>query len=362
MRQWMHQHKWLTGIGITLCLVLAGMLLCFSYIWSKLSLIQYDDGSASPKEPDTYQEETAPGEDILEKEDVTDLEKVAVEPVLPDSPIWQDSDVLNILLIGTDERSDSFSDNARSDSMILVSINKETKQVKLVSLERAIGVPVLEGQYEGQYDWLTHIFRYGGAELLLKTVQTCFLVDVEYYVRVNFSTVIHAIDALGGIDIELTQAEADFLNDPDASYMWLGREKQSVTAGMNHLNGTAALTYARIRKIDSDWQRVERQRKVIVAVIDDLKASGFMGVDALADQMLPLVQTNFTQLELAGLLLYAPTFADVTVEQLTIPQAGTYGIMNGMGGRTLYAVNFEESAEALHDFLYGTPEAESTGK
>lgn len=354
MRDLVRRHKALTVLAAVILAALLVVLLGFSYFWSKLSLIQYDDGTVSIGETVEDREEVISDETILTEEVAAELEEVAVEPEIPDSPVWQDSDVLNVLLIGTDERSEAFSENARSDSMILVSINKATRQIKLISLERGMGVPVLEGQYAGQYDWLTHIFRYGGAELLLKTVQTCFSVDVDRYVRINFNTVRSAIDALGGVDIELSQAEADFLNDPDARHMWLGREPRTVTAGLNHMDGVTTLTYARIRAIDSDWRRVERQRKVIIAVIDQLKESGFAGLDTLADQVLPLVQTNFTQLELAGLLLCAPTFVNATVEQMTIPQAGTYGTMSGMGGRTLYAVDFEKNVKILRDFIYET--------
>lgn len=351
MGEWIRRHKGISGCLLVVLILLGIVVVAFSYIWSKLGAIQYDDGSASQQiteEP----EEIISEETLLSTEEVDALEEKTEEPLLPDSPVWKDSDVLNVLLIGTDDHGESFSDNARSDSMILASVNKSTGQIKLISLERAIGVPVLEGQYEGQYDWLTHIFRYGGADLLLKTVQTCFSVDVERYVRINFATLIHAIDALGGVDLELTQAEADFLNDPDATYMWSGREPRSVTVGMNHLDGVSTLTYARIRAIDSDWKRVERQRKVIISVIEKLKASGFAELDTLADEVLPLVQTNFTQLELAGLLLYAPNFINASVEQMTIPQKGTYGVMRGMGGRSLYAVDFEANAAILQDFLY----------
>lgn len=373
MRNWILRHRWLTGIVVVLGCICITVLLCFSYIWSKLSLIQYDTGSRdAPRytmeetslanetiawettpniEPDTTPEpETVL---LLPEEEIVTLPEQTTEPALPDIPIWQDADVLNVLLIGTDERSEAFSENARSDSMILVSIHKSTKQIKLVSLERAIGVPVLAGEYQGQYDWLTHIFRYGGADLLLQTVQTCFSVDVTHYVRVNFATFMNAIDAIGGVDIELTQAEADFLNDLDAAYMWLGRERRSVTTGLNHIDGVTALTYARTRSIDSDWQRVERQRKVIIAAIDRLQSSGFAQIDTVADSVLPLIQTNFTQLELAALLLYMPTFAHATVEQMTLPQKGNYGTMIGMGGRTLYSIDFAENAQVLQAFLYG---------
>lgn len=134
------------------------------------------------------------------------------------------------------------------------------------------------------------------------------------------------------------------------------RERADKILPTSQPQGLGHLLRCRIRAIGSNWKRVERQRKVIIAVIDKLKASGFAGLDALAEQVLPHVQTNFTQLELIGLLLYAPTFLNVSVEQMTIPQSGTYGVMRGMGGRSLYAVDFEENAKILKNFLYGTVE------
>lgn len=166
------------GIVIAVFLV-AGV--CFGFVWNKLGLLSYDDSSlggiSSPEIADVD------GSDVLTEEDVQDLIVLEGEPVIPDWDIFSDDDdVVNILLIGTDEHTQDFSENARSDSMMIASINKRTKSAKLVSLERGMGVPVLAGEYEGQYDWLTHIFRYGGADLLLETVRTCFRVDVDRYV------------------------------------------------------------------------------------------------------------------------------------------------------------------------------------
>lgn len=126
--------------------------------------------------------------------------------------------------------------------------------MKLASLERGMGVPILEGQYEGEYDWLTHTFRYGGANLMMREVRECFKVDVARYIRVNFATFVQGIESVGGVDISLTEAEAAYINK-------FNKGGITCVAGQNHLDGRAALEYARCRKIDSDWQRVKRQRK-----------------------------------------------------------------------------------------------------
>lgn len=143
-------------------------------------------------------------------EAIADLEeKDAIDAT---GEIYKDKRFLNILLIGTDEHTENFSENARGDSCMIMSIGKKDGSSKLASLERGMGVPILEGKYKGQYDWLTHTFRYGGADLMMREVRECFKVDIERYIRVNFATFKKGIDSVGGIDITLTAAEAAYVN------------------------------------------------------------------------------------------------------------------------------------------------------
>ena len=352
--KWFRKHKIITAFLLAILLLVGTVV---GYVWSKLDLIDYDDGKPDDQlaldatnpagsEPTL----SADGEESDQIIDISGLEMVETIPEIPEEKIEQMDDVVNILVLGTDERSTKLSNAARSDAMILVSINKTDKTVKLVSLERGMGVPVLEGEYEGQYDWLTHIFRYGGADLVCKTVEHCFRVEVDHYVRVNFTTVRTVVDAIGGIDMELTESEAWALN----------LEGHKLYAGWNHLDGAAALSFARLRMIDSDWQRVERQRKVILASVQALKDASLKELNNLLDTTLPLIQTNMTKLDIADLMLYAPNFLKSTFDQMTIPKAGTYGGMTGMGGRGLFAVDFEVNSQILKDFLYGDGTQETT--
>ncbi len=336
---------------LLLLLLLAGLVVW--YVWSKLSLIQYaDEISTAPTETVSATEETEEEQLV----DISGLEISETEPIIPDAEIRQEDAVTNILLIGTDERSKTFSTNARSDSMIIVSINRDENTVKLVSLERGMGVPILAGEYEGQYDWLTHVFRYGGADLLVETVEYCFRVEIDNYIRVNFTTVTETVDAIGGIDIEMTASEVNYLNAVYQSNPSANPSQGTLTVGVNHINGTTALALSRLRAIDSDWQRVERQRRVITACMSALKDSSLAELNNLLDQVLPLVQTDLTMLEIADWMLYSPNLLSADIEQMTIPQEGTYGGMVGMGGRNLYAVDFETNSQILQEFLYGASE------
>lgn len=342
---------------IVLLVVLAGLSVV-AYITAKLDLIQYAD------EVDTsvYQSVAVPeateaeaGEEEGLAIDINGLEMVETMPQIPEGEVQEEKDVFNILILGTDERTKEFNVNARSDAMILMSIDKQANTVKLVSLERGMGVPILDGQYEGNYDILTHIFRYGGADLVVRTVREVLKVDVDHYVRFNFTAVREIIDMVGGIDIELSAKEAEALNRGLQKSATTDTQK-TLKAGMNHLDGGIALRYARLRSIDSDWQRIGRQRKVIIAVVQSLKGSSLTQLNDLANEALPMVQTNLTKLEIAELMLHAPKMLTATFDQMTIPQQGTYGGATGLHGQGMFAPDYELNSQILKEFLYGTEE------
>lgn len=358
--------KILIGILVVL-LVLAGAGVL--YVNGKLDLLSYNDGSVS--EMGTI--DASEDQDL----DVAGLVHNDDEMEMPEGSPFADENVLNILLIGTDERTEAvndadafthlnqldgtedtteFSSDARADAMILVSLNINDHTIRLVSIERATGVPILLDGYEGQYDWITHTFRYGGAKLTMDTVEDCFNVQVDHYVRVNFNSFVQIVDAVGGVDIEITDLEAKALNWEVPSNSMLIVNK--VEPGLNHFDGYTALQYARLRKIDSDWKRIERQRTVIEAVLDQVQDASVTELDNLLNTVLPLVQTNFTKSEIAALLVQLPAFLGAEVEQMSMPLEGTYGVRTGMDDRLMYDPDWAVNIKALQDFLYNGKTAE----
>lgn len=319
-------------IAIFLCVILT-----VSIVWRKLDLIQYESESEPPVV--TAADETAAVGEM-------DAEPDSSEPMVAETEPGVSDFVLNILVIGTDERSLDFHDNARSDCMILVSIDKQNRTVRLVSFERAIGVPILEGEFAGEDDLLTHIFRWGGADLLVKTIEHCFDLEIDHYVRMNFTSVQNVINTIGGINIELSWAEAVAINEVFFDGNW------GVIPGNNRLSGKLALFYARLRKVDSDWQRVGRQRKVILAVVDKLKESSLLTLFDLADSVLPMIQTDMTKEEVVQLILYAPSFFASDFDEMTIPKQGTYGNMPIRNDSYGFAVDYEINNDLLYRFLY----------
>lgn len=339
--------KW----GVVVLLIIAALLLLAIIAWiyydSKLNLINYDDGSRVIDTSTSYAVDNSEL-DIGDLPDAPEGEKGTIEILGGD--IYSDGDVTNILLLGTDERTEEFNNNARADAIMVLSLNTKEHTMKLVSIERGIGVPI-PGRND---DWITHTFRYGGAALTMQTVRDCFKLDVDRYVRVNFNFMIKAIDTIGGVDIELTQEEADCLNRGDYAYRGLEGTNQ-VTAGWNHLNGYDALRYSRIRNIDSDWVRIERQRTVVQAAIDQVKNSDIVTLNKLADEILPMIQTNLTKGEITSLLLEVPGFIGMgaRVEQMTIPTYETCWNSVGVDGRKMIGVDFEANTQILKNFFYG---------
>lgn len=290
--------KIITAVVLVIVLLLASGVI---FYLSKLNLIKFSDGkfrwngSIDTNDSETIDEQSRMNDAIADLE-----EKDAIDAT---GKIYKDKRFLNILLIGTDEHTENFSENARGDSCMIMSVGKKDGSLKLASLERGMGMPILDGKYKGQYDWLTHTFRYGGADLMMREVRECFKVDVERYIRVNFTTFKKGIDSVGGIDITLTAAEAAYVNAVTGRKIYV--------AGDNHLDSDAALAYARCRHIDSDWHRIERQRNVIQAVVTKTKDLSVTELNALLNNVLPLVQTNLTRLEITELLLSAPKYRGV---------------------------------------------------
>ena len=353
---------WIRIVAIVLVVVLALGLVGYGYFHSKYRLMNISDGKFAGTEVSAEGD----SQDELENEELQSREIEEKQAIEATGEIEEDKAVFNILLLGTDDRTTKFNDNARGDTCILLSINRETNQVHLVSFERAIGVKIPSGEYEGQWDWLTHMFWYGGPYLMTRQIRENFKVDVTKYIRVNIRTFMELVDSVGGVDIDMTEAECNNINHPEGTFtagnikgMHVENEvQQDLVPGINHLNGATAMCYARLRAIDDDWHRVERQRKVILAAVENLKKLSVTELDKLLNNVLPLVQTNLTEGDIASLIPEAATFVNMDYDTTTFPLKHTYGLMDGMCGRKVLALDFETNAEELQNFLYGETTAE----
>ena len=368
--KYLRQEKVSTGkkIGrVVLIIILVLVLLVgavAAFVWSKLDKITYHE--PTKQEDKVTVVETEPLSTEVDVEDIVVTEPVAIPeetepqetlddsaltmetaPSYTDTAVFRDKDVFNILLMGTDERTEGFVEACRSDVNILVSINKAEKTVKLVSFSRGIAIKMLDGPYKGSYEWLTNAQRWAGPIAVMQELENCFKIELDRYVRVNFNTVMTVVEEIDGIDMELTEAEVKFMNKYRKGY-W------DLQVGMNTLDGLQALTYARLRGIDTDWNRIQRQRKCILAVVEKLKGSSFSTLNDLCDMVMPMIQTNLTKKEIAELILYSPKFLDSEFDQMTIPIENSYGGMKCFSGVSGWALNYEKNNAVLHEFLFGT--------
>lgn len=345
-------------IGMALLIVFVLVLLIVLFINSKLNKIDFDDGKSSGSgQVISADEETATAFDSEGLE--------TTEPTAALTELMGSDTVLNVLLLGTDERELEFTDDARADAVMILSLDFENTTAKLVSIQRGTGMPMLEGQYKDHYDMITCCFAYGGADLIMRQIEECFKVEVNHYVRVNLNMLIKVIDVIGGVDVELTEKEAWYLNivrEGGSTYPYLHQgfvrgdgssEEYPFVEGKNHLTGVMALAYARLRAIDDDWHRVQRQRTVLQACAEKLKSADLATLNKLADEILPLVRTNFTKAEIAGLALKAPGMIKAEIDQMTLPAEGTYGAMTGLFDRDVLALDFDKNSRILQEFLYG---------
>lgn len=259
--------------------------------------------------------------------------------------------VKNYLLIGVDGRG-AGDYSARSDTAIVLTINTEKKTIKLTSLMRDIMVTIpgrdKNGDGKDDYGKFNWAYAFGGFDLMSKTIEQNFRLKIDKYIAVNFSAFEKAVDALGGVDMALTDAE---LNEVTRL---AGRPSSTSTAGTYHLDGPQALNYSRIRKLDSDFGRNDRQRKMIKAMFARAKAMNVGQLNTLLTNVLPECQTNMSANELTGFVVNSVTYFSYEMQDTYyLPQANTY--TSKIDPSIGWVMLFKEPAKAitdLHKFIY----------
>lgn len=214
------------------------------------------------------------------------------------------SEYRNIALLGIDSRADDYGLGNRSDCIIIASINKKTNDVKLFSVYRDTYLQ-LEEKGQTKLDKVTHAYSYGGAQNTLLALNTNLDLNIKEYLTVNFDAVIAAVDAIGGVTINVTSDELKYLNDYiDATAQSSGGSNKKVTsAGKQTLNGVQAVAYSRIRyTAGGDYKRAERMRTVVEAMVSKAKTLGVTKLIDVANKILPRVSTNIEKNEIISLI------------------------------------------------------------
>ena len=260
-------------------------------------------------------------EDEISPDDVTGpvVQEDEIDWGKEENTVIETSDnIVNILLIGQDRRQGG-TGRTRSDSMILVTFNKQEKTITLTSFLRDLYVKI-PGYADNRIN-ATYVF--GGMELLNKTLEQNFGVQVDGNVEVDFSRFADVIELLGGVEIDLRDDEARYIN----TKLGMNGISSNLTGGVQNLNGDQALWYSRIRYLDADadFSRTNRQRKVISSLVDKFRESKLTTLLGLLDDLLPMITTDMKNSEIIG---YAtdlfPMLMDCKIISQRVPADGEY--------------------------------------
>lgn len=299
-----------------------------------------------------------------EIDDTIDPDKLDINANLP-------SNVVNILLVGVDTRSTSLEDGLQNgDVQIIVSINKDDGSIKLTSILRDLYVTIPGYKNKNR---INTAYSRGGGQLAMRTINKNFELNIENYITINFYGLASIIDSLGGIDIEMTAKEAKAINTYlrqhppkyDNQSKDYTRENLPNKAGTHHCDGIQAVMYARLRKVDNDFGRTARQRKLMELLLEKVLDGG-MSMTKLNDLLnacMPYVQTNMKASTLFDLALGVLrsgisdrlTRGESLLEQHHVPMDGTYSYLDVDGASVINmgSKSFPKNVQALHEFIYG---------
>lgn len=255
-----------------------------------------------------------------------------------DIEVMKDKDVSNILLIGQDRREGQ--GRQRSDSMIICSLNKETNKIILTSVMRDMYVPI-PGYSDNR---INAAYQFGGMELLDRVLEESLGVHIDANVEVDFEGFINCMAEVGNIDMQLNEEEAKYLNDANG---W------NLQAGYNSLTPEQALAFSRVRYVGhSDWERTDRQRRVIISAFNNVKGLSIPELISLTDRIFPNVTTDMTNSKILGYVYTVVTNKMTTIDSNRLPAEGTYTCETLRKGMEVLVPDLKANAECLKEYIY----------
>ncbi len=281
-------------LSIFICLVLVVSAIGGAYIRKMFSLINHNSGHFGDPNA-TFADEV----DDIEDENLTfdTIEDVQANSIKELLRSWATNNgekihskkVVNVLLIGEDNENGSH----RSDSTMLVSVNTKTGKITITSFLRD-SYTYMNIDGSERYDKTNHAYAWGGAAKLMEVLSDNYKIEIDHYVSIDYESFVAAVDALGGIEVPITEKEASYMNRTT-------RVKGFESGERVLLDGQRALIYARIRKLDSEVERTRRQRELISSLIDKVKDSSISDLNNAIQTFLPYVTTNLKTSEIISL-------------------------------------------------------------
>ncbi len=325
---------------VSLAVALVLLIGSGAYVYNMLGMVQ---GSALV-DPETG---NPIGNDPEVKKDVLNISE--------DAPSQKDTGVINILLFGID--SGKQDEPARSDSIIIASIDKNNKSIKLTSLMRDMYVPI-PGRKDNRIN-TSYIF--GGPTLAIKTVNSNFNMNIEDYITVDYFAMEAIVDEVGGIPIDIKQAEIRVINEyiDDLNKLSKSGSKapHMTKSGLQTLSGREAVAYSRVRFVGrDDFERTERQRRVLNEVFKKGKTVGVIKIPDLVGKILPNVETSLTKTEIIELGIMILGFNKQEIEQFRIPADGHYKDEWVSSDMLVLKPDLVSNTKLLHEFIYETKE------
>lgn len=271
-------------------------------------------------------------------------EQIVDNEYISESLLYSDSEQINVLLVGVDAREGET--ESRSDTMMLVTLDNKNGEIKLTSFLRDSYVEIAGRKKKEK---LNAAFLRGGIQTLIDTLEMNFKVSIPYYVVVDFEIFTTIVDELGGINVDVTEKE---------SYYTYHSGKVGVPVRIEAgedilLNGEQALWYSRIRYLDSDFMRTQRQRKVITAIVEKTLQQDIMSIIGLAETIIPLVKTNLTSDEIMsiGVKALLKQAYSYPIAQQQIPAEKTWSSKSISGVGSCLVMDFEENIKIMQSFL-----------
>lgn len=331
------------------CLFLAIVFLvsgvCAIYFGNLLSLYTYSGTTSTSSNASS----TGKSSPVAAQQKYADPEKIG--------DLYHDDAILNILLMGVDDYQEN--DIGRTDSMMLVSIDRRHKQLKITSFMRDMYLQLSDGWAPNR---INVAYSLGGPQCLVNTIEKNFNVDIDKYVLIEYDVFEKLIDSLGGVEVNLTADEAAVINDMapvPGSY---------AVEGSNTLTGSQARYYARIRHIgDGDFERTERQRIIFSSLINKFKNSDLITISKLGNQVVSEVSSDLTQEDIVNIITNATTYMNYQLLQNRIPSDEMFSYDSVyISGDQASVLTIDSAWNAIYtnEFIYGDdfPELAATLK
>lgn len=353
---WKDKKRRAKNIYFLLTFFLVFVTVVFGFLNSKLDKIQLDSGNKNNNKVTSGNISSESTQPIYDEKDFALMQAISKAGTLNEflyewsnnhGEIYSSKNVINVLLLGLDS-DDALENGGRSDSMILVSLNKKTKQINLISFFRDAWCYTNAGGYD-TYNKMNASYYYGGPSGVIDTIEKNYKIDIDYYVAVDFSSFVDIINALGGVTVEVQQYEADYINSTTLFNIVPGPAVK--------LKGIEALCFSRIRQSDSDSDvsRTRRQRMVITSLFNSIKDASISQLNDVLDLLFQYVKTDLTKMQIISYATQALANGWLNYELVSHSFLSEKDVFRTgyVGDSSVVILDFPLAAQRVQNAVYG---------